>query len=51
MLKHNNVNFKLVVMCQPPLGGCVLKLSTAAVIETWMGQPPLGGCVLKQFVD
>ena len=34
-------------LSQPPLGGCVLKLTvgTPKYVET--GQPPLGGCVLK----
>ena len=33
---------------QPPLGGCVLKLSSSILLDTSTSQPPLGGCVLKQ---
>ena len=37
---------------QPPLGGCVLKLSVNSLLVERKGQPPLGGCVLKQsFAD
>ena len=32
---------------QPPLGGCVLKLSHATRCQAYRTQPPLGGCVLK----
>ena len=33
--------------CQPPLGGCVLKLNLKWEQIDLMRQPPLGGCVLK----
>ncbi len=32
---------------QPPLGGCVLKLSEYRFFRLYTDQPPLGGCVLK----
>ncbi len=33
--------------CQPPSGGCVLKLFGAARLRFARRQPPSGGCVLK----
>ena len=35
--------------CQPPSGGCVLKLDKAARAAFGVDQPPSGGCVLKHF--
>ena len=34
--------------CQPPLGGCVLKLFYGIKNNPTKIQPPLGGCALKQ---
>ena len=36
---------------QPPSGGCVLKLFSAAENWQWIDQPPSGGCVLKPDVE
>ena len=37
----------LVIIGQPPSGGCVLKLDNHYLIENVNFQPPSGGCVLK----
>ena len=33
--------------CQPPSGGCVLKLPSFYQLFQLLSQPPSGGCVLK----
>ena len=38
-----------VEICQPPSGGCVLKLKLKKKPKKWGSQPPSGGCVLKLY--
>ena len=40
----------VMMIIQPPLGGCVLKLSSRVIVIHNKAQPPLGGCVLKRPV-
>ena len=40
----------ILVFCQPPSGGCVLKQLRAARNALFLAQPPSGGCVLKRGI-
>ena len=40
----------LAKTCQPPSGGCVLKLPQFALGFNMLSQPPSGGCVLKLLI-
>ena len=37
--------------CQPPSGGCVLKLTAPIYFNLCLNQPPSGGCVLKPTIN
>ena len=39
----------MLVLLQPPSGGCVLKPTNNEPIRGCIMQPPSGGCVLKHF--
>ena len=45
------LSVRLMLMIQPPLGGCVLKLVDVADPFGQIFQPPLGGCVLKPVCE
>ena len=47
MLKRFVVGLAVLVLLQPPSGGCVLKQSYRQVSLYQTDQPPSGGCVLK----
>ena len=48
MLKHGWGSGYDAEKCQPPSGGCVLKLAPTKEVADNSFQPPSGGCVLKQ---
>ena len=50
MLKQNRAAHHMRGYCQPPSGGCVLKLMVFKLLFQINNQPPSGGCVLKPAV-
>ena len=47
MLKLLFGQYTVLLLRQPPLGGCVLKPNKYIQLTWMLCQPPLGGCVLK----